>query len=45
MRAEQGDETIEELAKDAAKAEQNLEDAVDEAKSQSIHGKPPHRKD
>lgn len=30
MRAEEGDESIEELAKDAAKAEKSLEQAVDD---------------
>jgi hypothetical protein len=44
MRADEGDESIEELAKDAAKAEQKLEDAVD-AKHSTGPIKPPHRQD
>ena len=42
MRAEEGGESIEELAKDAAKAEQKLDDAVDE-KHGSGPSKPAHR--
>ncbi len=42
MRADEGDESIEELAKDAGKAEQTLEDRVDE-KPGCGHVKPPHR--
>jgi len=43
MRAEEGDESIEELAKDAAKAEEKLEDAVDDETAPGHTAK--HRKD
>ncbi len=43
MRAEEGEESIEELAKDAAKAEETLEKAVDEKQAGRTQIKPPHR--
>jgi len=42
MRAEEGDESIEELAKDAAKAERELEESVNEEPT-GPKRKPPHR--
>ena len=43
MRAEEGEESIEELAKDAAKAEETLEKAVGEKPEGHAQTKPPHR--
>lgn len=45
MRAEEGDESIEELAKDAAKAEQRLDDAVEQGEGAPGDTKPKHRKE
>ncbi|WP_286150004.1 hypothetical protein [Mycobacterium sp. ACS4331] len=42
MRADEGEESIEELAKDAGKAEQTVADAVDELPGCG-HVGPPHR--
>jgi hypothetical protein len=44
MRAEEGDESIAELAKDAAKAEEKLDEVVDVGAGAAEH-KPKHRKD
>lgn len=46
MRADDGDESIEELAKDAAKAEQTLEGALDDdsAKGSNAPTGPAHRR-
>ena len=45
MRAEEGEESIEELAKDAAKAEETLEKTVNDKPASHAQTKPPHRAD